>query len=429
MMNIIKTLLPYFYIIILISLSAFFSGSEIAYAGANSRRLKKDAENGNKKSELALKIINNYDKALPAILIGNNLVNIASSSLATVIAISVMDDGIGTAVATVIMTVIILIFGEILPKILAKNNNISFSKNVAYPLQVIIWLFTPIVFIVSFTVKMISKLWKSDESSDTMTEDELLTIIETIEDEGVIDEEKSELLQSAIEFDDITVHEILTPRVDMTAIDINDDFQKNVEILLECKYSRIPVYEDSVDNIIGILPLNTFLKEYVDNNGHINIKSLLIETCFFPKSMKLGTVLSEFKAKQCHIAIVTDEFGGTMGIVTLEDVLEEIMGDIWDEKDVVTNEVSEVKNNVFEINGDMAIFDFCDYFDIDEDSVDSEYVTVGGLAIEMLEGYPKVGDEFEFKNLTLNVRQVSEKRVKKLYVTINPENDKENDED
>ena len=422
--------LPYLFIVLLILLSAFFSGSEIAFAGVNKRRLKKQSEDGSKSSELALKIQSKYEDVLPAILIGNNLVNIAASSVATVILLNVFkNDGTGTAVAAFAMTIIILIFGEIIPKLAASFDSVAFSKAVAYPLQAFIYLFTPIVFVISKAVKLLSKIWDKGEDNSKLTEDELLTIIETVEDEGVIDEEKSELLQSAIEFDDITVRETLTPRVDMFAVDADEDRNVLVNSLLNCKFSRIPVYKNTIDNIIGIVYLSEILKALLDKNrNEIDVIQYLHDAIFFPQSMKLDSVLKEFKSKKIHMAIVTDEYGGTMGLVTMEDVIEEIVGDIWDEKDVITNEATEISENLFEVSGDMAIFDFCDKFDLSEESIDCDCVTVGGLAMEMLDGgYPEVNDEFRLQNLILTVKSIEEKRVKKLTVEVLPVDDEDED--
>ena len=423
--------LMYVFIVFLVLMSAFFSGSEIAFAGVNKRRLKKQSDDGSKPSALALKISEKYEQVLPTILIGNNLVNIAASSVATVIALDLFaNDGVGTTVAAFAMTFIILIFGEIIPKLAASNNSLSFSAAVAYPLQVTIWLFSPVVFVVSKTVKLISRLWNKSEEETGLTEDELLTIIETVEDEGVIDEDKSELLQSAIEFDDITVREILTPRVDMFSVDADEDKNTLINTLLNCKFSRIPVYRDTVDNIIGIIYLSEILK-FILTNGRkdFDINDFLHEAIFFPQSMKLDNVLKVFKDKKLHMAIVTDEYGGTMGLVTFEDVIEEIVGDIWDEKDDIISETVEVGENLFEVSGDMAIFDFCDKFDLSEDAVDCDCVTVGGLTMEMLDGrYPEVGDEFRIGNLLLCVKSIEEKRVKKLTVEILPDDEDEDEE-
>lgn len=423
--------LPYIFIVLLVLLSAFFSGSEIAFASVNKRRLRTQADEGSKSSKLALKINEKYEDILPTILIGNNLVNIASSSIATVIALSLFDnDGIGTTAAAFAMTVIILIFGEIVPKLAASNNSLLFSKAVSYPLQATVYIFSPVVFIVSKAVKLISKIWDKGEDESKLTEDELLTIIETVEDEGVIDEDKSELLQSAIEYDDITVREILTPRVDMFAVDADEDKNTLINSLLNCKFSRIPVYKDTVDNIAGIIYLSEILKAILDNGRKdFDINEFLHEAIFFPQSMKLDNVLKVFKDRKLHMAIVTDEYGGTMGLVTFEDVIEEIVGDIWDEKDTITSQAIQISDNLFEISGDMAIFDFCDLFDISEDSIDCDSVTVGGLAMEMLDGrYPEVDDEFKVGNILLCVRSVEEKRVKKLTARILDEEDEDDEE-
>ena len=423
--------LPYIIIVILIVLSAFFSGSEIALASVNTRRLKKSAEEGSSKSALALKMSENYDKVLPAILMGNNLVNIAASSVATVIALKIFSDsaGLGATVSTVIMTVLILIFGEIIPKLLANEQSEKFSENVSFILRAYTIIIKPVVFIIEMIVKLISKLWKNSGEDSMLTEDDLLTIIETVEDEGVIDEEKSELLQSAIGFDEITVREVLTPRVDMFAIDIDDDISQNIEKIIECDYSRIPVYRETTDNILGILYLNEFMKAMAFNCEIADLSSFLHEATYVHQSMKLDNVLKEFKEKQCHMAIVTDEYGGTMGLLTMEDVVEEIVGDIWDEKDTITSETTAINDNTYEISGDMALFDFCDQFDLNEELIDSDCVTVGGLCIEKLNSYPDTGDEFDIENIHLTVVETEDMRVKKVIASIREKDDSSRDSD
>lgn len=407
-------------IILLIMLSAFFSGSEIAYASANKKRIRKASETKKLKPSLAYFIIENYDQALSTILIGNNLVNIAASSVATVIALSIVGEA-GVAYATFIMTIIILIFGEITPKVYAKTHSDTFAIAVSVPLRILMTITKPIVVIVMMIVKAVSRLWGGNiENDDTITEDELLTIIETVEDEGVIQEDRSELLKSAIEFSDIAAQEILTPRVDMVAIDVDDDMDSIVETINTSPYSRIPVYEKSIDNIIGVLYVNHFLKKAIDTE-EVSIRSILMEVCFVHKSLKLPVVLSELRRRKMHLAVVIDEYGGTMGILTMEDVLEQLVGEIWDETDEITSEFDEVGPDLYEARGDLSIYDFFEYLEVDEDLEHREYTTVGGWAIEMINGFPNVGDSFDYKNMTITVQEMDDLRVKKVLVTVHPQ--------
>ncbi|MCE5196301.1 MAG: hemolysin family protein [Negativicutes bacterium] len=408
----------YLLIIVLICFSAFFSGSEIAFASANKMRMKKAAESGNKKAKLAYYIYERYDKALTTILIGNNLVNMASSAIATVIAIKLMGES-GAAIATVAMTVIILIFGEIIPKILAKDHCDAFTLTVAPFLRFLMLITAPLVFVVMKLLDVMNRTWANQKKEPSVTEEDLVSIIETVEDEGVIDEERSDLLQSAIEFSEISAQEIITPRVDMLAIDIDDDLDSIIELANHSRYSRIPVFEGSIDNIIGILYLNHFFKQVVDTK-EFSLRDLLMDVCFIHKSMKLPAVLAELKRRKMHMAIVTDEYGGTLGVVTMEDVLEQLVGEIWDESDEIVQEFTDVGENIHEVDADISIYDFLEYFDLDDRDFESDYTTVGGWAIEMLNGFPNPGDSFTYKNLTVTVDKIQEHRIIQVLVKVDP---------
>lgn len=408
-------ILPYIGIVICLAFSAFFSGSEIAYASANKVRLKKAAEVGNKRAKTAYYISEHFDDALTTILIGNNLVNIAASSISTVIAISLMGES-GTIVATIVMTIIILTFGEIAPKIIAKQQCDKFVLLVSFPLRFLIYILKPVIVVVVGFVNLVSKLWKKDNNNEpSITEEELVSIIESVEEEGVIDSERSDLLQSALEFSDISVEEILTPRTDMMAININDSMDSIIETVLESPYSRIPVYDDSIDNIIGILHMGRFFRKLVDNK-EIDIRSILIDACFVHKTMKLPDLFDELKDRRLQMAIVTDEYGGTMGCITMEDILEELVGDIWDEADEIVNDFKIIDENTYEVSGDLSLRDFFDYVDIDDRDFESDYSTVGGWAMEMIDDIPSIGDIFKYKNLTIKVIELDGMRVTKLAV-------------
>lgn len=412
---------PYLAIVFCLICSAFFSGSEIAYTSVNKNRLRKQADEGSKKAQIATYIADNFDKALSTILIGNNLVNIAASSISTMIAISLVGEEMGTTLATVVMTILLLIFGEITPKIVAKEMNESFSLSVARLLRLLMVVLAPVVWITVSIVNLISKIWTRNSSEDEggMTEDELLTIIETVEDEGVIDENQSELLQSALEFSDIEVSEIIVPRVDMLAINIDAMEESVIQTLVEAHFSRIPVYQKSIDNIIGVLPVNSLLKQ-LTSGGEMDIQSLLVDVCFVHKSMKLPAVLDELKRLKTHLAIVTDEYGGTMGLVTMEDVLEQLVGEIWDESDEIVSEIIETGENTYEVSGDMNVYDFLDYIDVDDKDFESEYSSVGGWAIEMLGGIPAEGSSFAYANFEVTISEMADMRVIKLNVVVTP---------
>lgn len=413
------TLSSYLLIVLLIAFSAFFSGSEISYSSLNALRMKNAAESGGLAAKAAYRIYQAYDYALVTILIGNNLVNIASSSVATLIAVSLLGDE-GAWAATAVMTVLILTFGEIIPKIIAVQLPEGFAKFVALPLRVMMFITKPIVWVFNKLLMLLDRVWaRFGESGPTVTEDDLETILETVEDEGVIDEDRAELLQSALDFGDVLAYEIITPRVDMLAIDIEDDWEEVLKTAYDSPYSRIPVYEDTIDNIIGILHLNHFFKELVEQ-PQFDLRSILMPVNFVHKTMPLDDVLTVMKKRQCHMVIVTDEYGGTMGCLTMEDVLEQLVGDIWDESDEIVDEFVQTGEDTYEADGDMRIYDFFEELDIDDRDFDDDNATLGGWAIEMLGDYPKVGDSFDYKNLTITVKKLQNLRVIRLAVQVHP---------
>ena len=422
--------LRYLAIVLLILLSAFFSATEIAFASVNSARLKAMRQ---KKDTLALslaaKIVDDYENMLGAVLIGNNLVNIAASSIATLIVMDYLGAGYAW-VATLVMTLLVLTFGEIIPKVLAKQFAESFSVAVAIPIYVLSVILRPITFIMMAFINLVSKLWQSSVADpDAVSEDDFENIIDIVEDEGVLDEEQCDLLQNALDFDTVLAYEVVTPRVDMEAIDIHDPYEKNVKKILDSTYSRLPVFEDTPDNIIGILHLNHFYKEYVSNE-RVNIRSLLLPVTYVHKTMPLPDVLEKMKDSKSHMEVVLDEYGGTMGILTMEDVLEQLVGEIWDETDEIECEFVCIDDTHFEADGDMRIYDFFDEFDIDIDEDENfEYddSTVGGWTMTMLDGEASKGDSFIYKNLKITVIKAEEHRVWRVAVEKLPEEENEDE--
>ena len=420
----------YVVILIMIMLSAYFSASEIAFNSANKMRLRRAAEGGSKTAALAFSISEKFTTALSAILIGNNLANIAVSTCSTLIVLDLFKDNVAIAstVSTILITVIILVFGEIVPKVISKQNADVVVKMIAIPTKILTIILSPFVFIVMALLFVLRKIWGKDHKSDdpTVTEEELVTIIDTIEEEGLINEEQGELLQSTLEFRDTTIERIMTPRIDMTAINIDDD-ENDIATLLSdnTQYSRLPVYENSIDNIIGVLSLSRYYKATL-NDKSPDLRSLMMNPCRLYKTMKLPAALSKLREAQMHLAIVIDEFGGTLGVVTMEDILEELVGDIWDDTDVIVTQCIATGENTYEVKSDMDIEDFFEEVDFTApEDFSCEYSTVGGWAIEMLDSDPHVGDSFRYENMFVIISEMDGERVIKLTVLVEPKPEEE----
>ena len=413
----------YVVIFVMICFSAYFSASEIAFNSANKMRLRKAADGGCCTAKIAYRICDKFTTSLSAILIGNNLANIAVSTCTTLIVINLFQDDVAFAstVATILITIVILIFGEIIPKILSKQNADTVVRIIAIPTRILTILLCPFVFIVMALLFVLRKIWGSDRRDDepTVTEEELVSIIDTVEEEGVINEEQGELLQSTLEFSDITIEKIMTPRINVTAVDIDDDSEKIMALLSDMtQFSRLPVYEDSIDNIVGILSLTRYYKATLDE-ANPDIRSMLLKPCKLHKTMKLPAALAKLRDAKMHLAIVIDEYGGTLGIITMEDILEELVGDIWDDTDVIVTECLATGENTYEVLGDMNIDDFFEEIDfIKPESFSCEYSSMGGWAIEMLDADPHVGDSFRYENIFVIVAQMDEERVTKLTILV-----------
>ena len=405
--------------------SGFFSASEMAYSSCNRVRLENSRDDGDKRAAVAVRITEKYDDALSAILIGNNLVNIAASSLGSVAVILVLGNENYAWLPTAIITVLVIIFGETVPKIAAKKNANRYSMANAYVIRFLMYLLKPVTWLIVGLVNLLTRGLKGeDEGEDDDAVEELQSIIDTAGDESVLDQDQTELVKAAIDFSDVSASEVMTARVDMVALDVNDSWDDILKTIDASPYSRLPVYEDSIDNIIGVLYLNHFLKALVDSD-HVDVRSLLMPPCHVYKTMKLPAVLTELRRAQQHLAIVTDEYGGTLGVVSMEDVLEQIVGDIWDETDTVEPDIIEQSDGTWELDGDMPISDFLELMGWDEDSFDYESETVGGWTIEMFEAFPKTGDQFEYANITVTVLETDGLRVGTVLVRQNPRPDVE----
>ena len=397
--------------------SNYFSSSEMAYSSCNRMRLESARDGGSKKAAIAVKIINRFDDTLSAILIGNNLVNIAASSIGSVLVILVAGDDRYAWVSTVVITVLIVIFGETMPKIIAKNSANRIALSHARFIRALTIVLMPLIWVVVGLVRLLTAGLKGEETSsdEDAAAMELSSIIETAEDEDVLDEDRSELVQAAIEFSDVMAYEVMTARVDVVALDIDDDWNELLATIESAPYSRIPVYEDSIDNVIGVLYLNHFLKALTDEKNP-DIRSMLMPPCYVYKTMKMPAVLSELRRAKQHLAVVTDEYGGTLGVLSMEDVLEQLVGEIWDDTDEVEEEIVERPDGQYELDGDMVISDFLELVGIKEKDFEADSETVGGWTIEMFGAFPKLGDSFRYEDMSVTVLEMDGLRVEKVLV-------------
>ena len=427
--------MSYILIVLLLLGSAFFSGTEIAYTSLNKLKLKREEENPAFIHKLVTFIYNHYDFALSTVLVGNNLVNIGATSVATVLAVNlaasmngkITDDGASTIV-TVIMTVLILIIGEITPKMIARRCSDAIAKFAAWPLLIMMILFFPVVWATTTVVNLFSILWRRDEPPVTITEEEFENLLDTAEDEGVIDENETELLQSALEFTDMDAADILTPRIDVIGFELHESMDQILQVISETQFSRYPVYERTIDHVVGILYVKHLLKELVDNKD-VALTDLILEPVFIPKSMKLHDIMDQFREHQTHMVVVADEYGGIMGVVTMEDVLEQLVGEIWDENDDIVNDWQVLDKHRWECSGDLNLTEFFDNLDLDDEDLESDCATVGGWATENIGAMPVAFDSFDYLQFTILVKHVDENhRITRLLILEHTYVPKEDDE-
>lgn len=427
--------MAYLLIFFLLMGSAFFSGTEIAYTSLSKLKIKRDSDNPTVAQKLVGFIYNHYDFALSTVLVGNNLVNIGATSVATVLAVNLavrldgrISDQTASTIVTLIMTVLILIIGEITPKMVARRCSETIAKLAAWPLLVLMIVFFPVVWVTTGIVNLFSVLWRRETQAVTITEEELENLLDTAEDEGVIDESETELLQSALEFTDLDAADILTPRIDVIGFELHDSMDYILNTIAETQFSRYPVYERTIDHVVGILYVKHLLKELVDNKD-VQLTDLLLEPVYIPKTMKLHDIMEEFRTHQSHMVIVADEYGGIMGIVTMEDVLEQLVGEIWDENDDIVNDWLQLAPHRWECSGDMNLTEFFDNLDLDDDKLESDCTTVGGWATENIGAMPVAFDSFDYLQYTILVKHVDDShRISRLLIlehTYRPSDDDE----
>lgn len=405
-------------LVILVSFSAYFSATETAFSTVSKIKLKHLANKGNKKAVAVLNILDNYNNFLSAVLIGNNIVNIVSTTIATVVFTSFFFQQ-GATIASVVMTIVILLFGEITPKSIAREYAEEFVMATVGFLNVILVILTPLRFIFSLWEKFIRLFFKTNEQQG-MTGEELITMIEEVEKDGAINSNEGELIISAIEFNDAEVQDIFTPRVDVIAIDIDWDIDKVEEVFLNNNFSRLPVYQDSIDNIIGFIHERDLHKLAKHRNG--DILSILQPPLRVTESMKIYELLKVIQLNKSHLAIVIDEYGGTAGIITLEDIIEELVGDIYDEHDEVVEEIHQLNEHCYIVDGSTDVEEVFDLFHLDVDENEYDANTISGWVSEHLSKLPVVGETIDYKHLVIEILEADDKKINKLKITSHPEN-------
>ncbi len=420
--------LPWIFAIALVLCAAYFGVAETAFASASRNKLKTAADRGDPKAQKALDVLDNFDRAITTILIGTNIVHIATASIVTV-AVTRRWGLSAVSVSTILTTLVVFFAGEMLPKSIAKKYPERFSKATAGSLLALMTLLYPLSAALTWIGQTAAKLTKGD-AEISVTEDELYDIIEDMTEEGTLDEEQGDLISSALQFGDVTVESVLTPRVDLVAIDIADSLEEILSCIKSTNHSRLPVYEGSVDNIIGVLQIRRFIKAYLHEGNSLDIRPLLDEVFFVHQSSNIDELLPVMSKRRLNMAIVTDNYGGTLGLVTVEDILEELVGEIWDEDDVVEETVVDLPDGSVEADADESVSDVFEHMAFEDPEGDEELVNtlMGEWAYEQFTAIPRPGDSFRYHDLVVTVSQMEHNRILKLIVARKPEQEEGGEE-
>lgn len=416
-------------ILICVLFSAYFSATETAFNTFNRIRIKNLAEKGNKRAARALELAENYDTLISTILIGNNIVNILAASLATLYFTRILAGGsaaqFATSISTAVMTLIVLTFGEISPKTIAKQSPDKFVLFATPLISVLVVIFKPFSFVFKQLQNLLSRIFKTGEDQG-MTEEELISIIEEAAEEGDLDEEESTLIKSAIEFNELEVGDIFTPRIDITAVRSDISKEELAKVFTESGYSRIPIYDDDLDNIHGIVYYKDFFSDV--NSTDMPISEIVKPVMYVTKTQKINDLLKDLQEKQMHLAVVTDEYGSTAGIVTLEDILEEIVGEIWDEHDEIIEEIKRIGEGEYIVSGMANLEKLFEELEIELDE-ELDAMTVNGWAMKILDRIPEEGDSFEELGLTVKVLKMDGRRIEDLHILDNRATESDEDID
>lgn len=418
-------------LIVLVGLSAFFSGTETAFTSFSKTRMKTLAQDGNKKAQAVLKVDERYEKFLSTILVGNNIVNISASTISTLMFADFLkgNANLAATLSTITMTLVILIFGEITPKMLGRDFADGYVLHMVSLVQFLMTVLTPLTALFSLWKKLLGHAFKKNEDASSITEDELITMVEEAQSEGGIDEHEGNLIKSAIEFNDLEVGEILTPRVDIVAVEDDTPTEEIRSLFRSSGFSRIPVYHETIDNVIGVIHEKDFYRLVQD--GQQGLESVLHEVMFITESMKISKLLRKFQEAKTHIAIVVDEYGGTAGIVTMEDVLEGLVGEIWDEHDEVVELIKPLpEEGTYKVNCSASMNDLEDIYPFPEEDI-GDSATVNGWVMDQLGKIPEVGDRFDYDRLSVEVTAVDGRRASEILLTVHPaeEDEKQSQEE
>ena len=397
-------------IVVLICMSAYFSATETAFSSLNRIRLKTRADDGDKRAALALELAESYDQLLSTILIGNNIVNITATTVGAVLFTKLVGEGYGPTVSTVVLTAAVLVFGEVTPKSIAKESPEKFAMFSAPLLRLLLIVLTPLNFLFSLWKKLLKRMIHTSDDQG-ITEEELITMVEEAQEEGGLDEHESELIRSAIEFGDLEVGDILTPRVDVYAVPRSATMEEVAAAFAESGYSRLPVYQDSIDDIVGVIHEKDFYAARY--RGQTNLDSFIGTVHFTTLTTPLDELLRTLQLEKGHMAVVVDEYGGTEGIVTMEDIIEELVGEIWDEHDEVVEQFRPQKDGSYLVSCDADLPDLYDLFSI---RGDCDASTVSGWVLEQLNRLPKTGDHFQAEGLDVVITRVDRRRVAEVQV-------------
>ncbi len=410
-------------IVLCVILSAFFSAAETAFNSLNRVKLETQSEHGDKKAEEILKLLDQYDKMLSTILIGNNLVNIGATSVATVLLVEQFGEQLGSGLSTILTTIVLLVFGEISPKSIAKNNADAFARFSVSFVRVLVFIFTPLNFLFGLWQKLLQKLFRP-ASEETVTDEEILSYVKEAERGGEIDRQESGLIRNSIDFNETTAEDILTPRVDMEVLDINASNEEVANAFKETNFTRIPVYKDSIDNIRGIINQKDFYSKIYGTNH--TIKEIIRPVIFMIPKKPIGELLRTFQKKKMHVAIILDEYGGTVGMVTLEDIIEELVGEIWDEQEEAVEDIRRIDPKAYVVRGTVKMEDLFDTIHFKpKEEMESE--TVNGFLMDQLGHLPRERETVRLDHLKFTVLKTGDRRVKEARVDIFPaaEEDKE----
>lgn len=410
----------YLILVGMIMLSAFFSASETAFSSVNLIRLRQYAEEGRSGAKKALHVAERFDEALLAILIGNNIVNLASASLATVVATEILHLGASSAaIATGVMTILIIIFGEILPKSYAKENSEQFSLMVGSTYYFLIIIMKPLIKVFMVLKDLVARLYRKNDEEPSVTEDELNVIIDTMEEEGVLQQDEVEMLQSVLDLSETFVKDIMTPRVDVTAVNIHDSNEDIKNVFLEQKYSRIPVYDESRDNIVGILYERDLFSAIIKNGSveDVSVSEIMRDPMYVSYTMRVSDLLTRLQLEKQHLAIVADEYGGTAGVVTMEDVLEELVGEIYDEHDEEEQLIVKKSDILYEVKADIELDELFDIMEVDIDIPEDAY-SLGSWMYSKIEDIPNIGDLYQYHHLVFTIIEVEDRRIKRVKIEV-----------